>query len=59
MLKGYVSKIGFGLMILTGILQIIGVAPDIIQTSVQGWDLIMAGIAGFGIARKLATIERK
>ena len=59
MLKGYVSAIGFGLMIVTGILQILGVAPEAIQTNVQGWDLIMAGIAGLGIARKLAVIEKK
>jgi len=59
MLKGYITYISAALMVITGVLQIAGVAPDIIQTTVQGWDLIMAGLAIFGVGRKLATIERK
>lgn len=59
MLKGYVTYISAALMVLTGILQIMGMAPEIIQTSMQGWDLVMAGLAIFGIGRKLATIENK
>ena len=59
MLKGYISIIGFGLMVVTGILQMLGVAPEAIQTNIQGWDLVMAGIAGLGVSRKLAVIEKK
>ena len=59
MLKGYVTYISAALMVITGILQILGLAPDVISTSVQGWDLVMAGLAIFGVGRKLTTLETK
>lgn len=58
-MKGYVTYISAVLMIVTGALQIAGLAPDVIQTTVQGWDLIMAGLAIFGVGRKLAGIENR
>lgn len=58
-LKGYVTYISAFLMVITGILQMVGMAPDFSQTSVQGWDLVMAGIAMFGVGRKLAKLEGK
>lgn len=58
-LKGYITYIAAALMIIIGVLQITGLVPDFIQTSVQGLDLIMAGLAVFGIGRKVQAIVDK
>ena len=59
MLKGYMTTISAALMVIVGALQLVGISPDFIQTSLHGMDLILAGLATFGIGRKLATIEQK
>lgn len=58
-LKGYITYIAAALMIITGILQMTGMAPDVIQTSVHGWDLIMMGLGIFGIGRKVQAVVDK
>lgn len=59
MLKGYVTYISAALMIVTGILQLIGFAPEVIQTTVHGWELIMMGLTVFGVGRKIQTLINK
>ena len=58
-LDGYKTYVAAVLMIITGALQMAGYAPDVIQTSIHGWDLIMAGIAAIGVGHKLEKIVSK
>ena len=58
-LKGWITYISAALMIVTGALQMFGLAPDWMSTNVTGLDLIMAGLAIFGIGRKLSVIENR
>ena len=59
MLQGYITYISAALMIITGILQLAGVLPDVFQTTVQGWELIMMGLGVFGIGRKVQALINK
>jgi len=59
MLKGYVTYISAALMIVTGGLDLLGLTPGFMTTTLHGWDLVMAGLTTLGIGRKLATIETK
>lgn len=58
-LKGYVTYISAVLMIVTGLLQLLGVGPDFMTTSLHGWELVMSGLTVFGVGRKLANLETK
>lgn len=59
MLKGYATTISAVLMVITGALQLLGISPEFMVTSVHGMDLVLAGLATFGIGRKLSTLEAK
>lgn len=52
-------KVGAVLAIVTGLLQIVGASPDWMgTTSVQGWDLVMAGWLALGFGRKFERIAK-
>lgn len=59
LLKGYVTYISAALMIVTGLLQLLGLGPEFMTTSLHGWDLVMGGLGVFGVGRKLASLEAK
>lgn len=58
MLDGYKTIIAGGLMILTGIAQMLGVSPETLTTGdLSGWSLVMSGLALIGIGGKLDKIK--
>jgi len=56
-LDGYKTIIAGGLMVLTGIAQMIGVAPETFQTGSVGWELVMEGLAVIGLRGGIAKIK--
>jgi len=52
-----ITKITGVLAILTGLLQMTGMAPDFINPgTIQGWELVLYGLGLIGIGRKLERI---
>ena len=52
-LSGYKVYIAGGLMALTGLAQMVGVAPETFSTGETGWELVLAALALVGIGHKI------